>query len=201
MYKPAHARRVPAPRNVPFAPRPARIRARYVRSLSHIHVVSPSSPLPPSVLLHRSRSPLLPSPTDGHSKAPEKGGTWFDHYNMSGFLGDMADADVSLRRIPFAFICPHPTCARSTGSSHDMYQLITRLFATPHHRLLVPIVPSTSLFSSSPPQVFIISMPLFGCNAVPGVPSSHTWFEQYETKGHSPKVRRKRGSLLSGRIR
>ena len=89
--------------------------------------------------------PSLPSLPDGHSKAPEKGGTWFDHYNMSGFLGDMADADVSLRRIPFAFICPHPTCARSTGSSHDMYQLITRSFATPHRHLRVLIFLSTPL--------------------------------------------------------
>eukprot|EP00947_MAST-08B_sp_MAST-8B-sp1_P000539 g539.t1 len=31
-------------------------------------------------------------------------------------------------------------------------------------------------------------MPLFGCNRVAGVPSSHSWFQQFETPGNSPKV-------------
>lgn len=68
----------------------------------------------------------------GHSDAPEENGTWYDHYNMSAFLMDMADADV-----------------------------------------------------------FIISMPLMGCNHVPNVSSlndPHKWFEQWETVGNSPQV-------------
>eukprot|EP00658_Telonema_sp_P-2_P072572 TRINITY_DN61697_c0_g1_i2.p1 TRINITY_DN61697_c0_g1~~TRINITY_DN61697_c0_g1_i2.p1 ORF type:complete len:380 (-),score=71.73 TRINITY_DN61697_c0_g1_i2:218-1357(-) len=65
----------------------------------------------------------------GHSLAPEPSGNWYDHYNMSGFLGDMADADV-----------------------------------------------------------YILSMPLYGCNAIAGIRSSHSWFQQFERPGNSPIV-------------
>jgi hypothetical protein len=81
---------------------------------SYVYQVSrsPGKRAPRAFLLHH-----------GHSNAPEANGTWFDHYNMSGLLGEMADADV-----------------------------------------------------------FILSMPLYGCNSIPGV-HRHSWFQQFEKPG------------------
>ena len=64
----------------------------------------------------------------GHSKGPgtEPGSTWWDHYNMSLFLGDLADADV-----------------------------------------------------------FVLSMPLFGCNQVDGYAESHAVFQEWEQEGNN----------------
>jgi hypothetical protein len=68
----------------------------------------------------------------GHSKLGAEndtpGATWYDYYNMSSFLSELADADV-----------------------------------------------------------FIVSMPFYGINAVPEVSEDHTWLRQFEVPGHSPK--------------
>ena len=46
---------------------------------------------------------------------------------------------------------------------------------------------STFLAETADADVFIVSMPLYGLNAVPGVPESHGWFRQFEADpGHSP---------------